>query len=77
MILETTRSAHPDHPAQHFQYQHTPVEKRPLKISVTTKRLQSRKTCNGLPSNDPIKLGKVIYPKKMIVGNSFRDRLLK
>ena len=48
MILESTRSAHPDHPALHFHYQHTPVEKLPLKISVTRKRLQSRKICNGL-----------------------------
>ena len=48
MILEATRSAHPNHPALHFQFQHTPVEKRPLKIYVTRKRLQSRKIGNGL-----------------------------
>ena len=35
MILETSSAAHLDHAALHFRYQHTPVEKRPLKISVT------------------------------------------
>ena len=66
MILEPTRSAHTDHPAQHFQYQHTPVEKRPLKISVTRKRLQSRKIYNGL-------LGKYLlaYDKAM----KLKDRI--
>jgi hypothetical protein len=50
MILETSCAAHPDYTALHFRYQHTPVEKRPLKISVTSKRLPSRKPamdCSG------------------------------
>jgi len=60
MILETTRTAHLDHAALHFRYQHTPVEKRPLKISVTRKQLPSRKTCNGLPRKDPLAYDKAM-----------------
>ena len=60
MILETTRTAHPDYTALHFRYQHTPLGKHPLKISVTRKRLPSRITCNGLRSKDPLAYDKAM-----------------
>ena len=39
---------------------HAPLGNRPLNFSVTRKRLPSRKTCNGLPSKDPLVYGKAM-----------------
>jgi len=60
VILEASCAAHPDYTALHFRYQHPPLGKHPPKISVTRKRLPSRKTCNGLPSKDPLVYGKAM-----------------
>jgi hypothetical protein len=38
----------------YFYLESGTLEKLPLKISVTRKRLPSRITCNGLPRKDPL-----------------------